>query len=191
MDNKLVVFPDPLIDESDKHASIQLAKEYSITSVINQLIECDAFIITTEVSMDNDANDTFKFNLDGYYVEIEWKYLAQTFTSLLNNKSIEENDYINFSVESTALGHKLIAESKFKGGLSGRYIKLALLETNDGKYFDIPQDSKLSINMLNIDDGQLEEFDDRLSVVEDKMKNVATKDDLNELSKRIDILESK
>ena len=45
--------------------------------------------------------------------------------------------------------------------------------------------------MLNIDDGQLEEFDDRLSVVEDKMKNVATKDDLNELSKRIDILESK
>ena len=110
MDNKLVVFPDPLIDKSDKHASIQLAKEYSITSVINQLIECDAFIITTEVSMDNDANDTFKFNLDGYYVEIEWKYLAQTFTSLLNNKSIEENDYINFSVESTALGHKLIAE---------------------------------------------------------------------------------
>ncbi len=191
MANKLFVFPDPLIDKSDKHASIQLAKEYSITSVINQLIECDAFIITTEVSMDNDADDTFKFNLDGYYVEVEWKYLTKTFTSLLTNKPVEENDYISFSIEATAIGHKLIAESKFKGGLSGRYIKLALLETNDGKYFDIPQDSKLSINMLNIDDGQLEEFDDRLSVIEDKMKNVATKDELNELSKRIDILENK
>ena len=191
MANKLFVFPDPLTDKSDKHASIQLAKEYSITSVINQLIECDAFIITTEVSMDKDAEDTFKFNLDGYYVEVEWKYLTSTFTSLLKSKPIEENDYINFIIEATATGHKLIAESKFKCGLSGRYIKLPLLETSDGKYFDIPQDSKLSINMLNIDDGQLDEFDDRLSVVEDKMKNVATKDDINELSKRIDILENK
>ena len=186
----LTIFPKPN-NTDDKNAKKVLLSEYNISSVINQLLNRDSFVITLETPFDKTSDESFKFNLLGYYVEISWVELVKIYDALLDGKvlvSDEINEYLKFQLNDRK---ELVVSNKFKlvGINPDKVGYLALLTCENGSY-DVPESSYLT---LDIDDGELtdtvDDINKRVTMIEDKVDDFATKEDISKLSARIDKLE--
>lgn len=68
----------------------RLLSEEAMTRLINSLIEYEGFVITPDSSVASQSDTLFKFNLKGYYFEVNKKALQDLFP-LSSNSNIYAN----------------------------------------------------------------------------------------------------
>lgn len=63
----------------------RLMSEASLTSIINKLVDCDSFVITTEDKFADITTETFEFNLHGYYFSVDMAHLKRELSTTFAN----------------------------------------------------------------------------------------------------------
>ena len=81
--SKIDVFPSAR--RASKQVSARLFTEYSVSGIVNKLIDTDGFVITDYDSTSSTAaGEVFEFNIHGYYFKVE---SAQDIFDLFSNAS--------------------------------------------------------------------------------------------------------
>lgn len=152
--DKILVFPSTR--RGDTQRSARLVSEQSLTTLVNQLLDKDSFVITKEF----DGNKPFEFNIHGYYFKIA------TGTDLLGIATALGNPthvWANITLEETTTTpqNDTFVELKW-GDDNGSYLGVDFTDgegsgdyhlevlTKEGGSYDVPTESTVKFNVSRV-----------------------------------------
>lgn len=147
----------------NKQTSARLITEQSMVGLINQLVDSDGFVITTEVPNPVSSTDLFEFNIHGYYFSVNFSSLLTLGTNWDDIWGVitldTTTDYIELVGQDTTTDQNPDENSSYQyeginfqssASTSANTYSLHLL-TKSGSTWIIPADSRIKFVESSLD----------------------------------------
>lgn len=147
----------------NKQTSARLITEQSMVGLINQLVDSDGFVITTEVHNPVSSTDLFEFNVHGYYFSVNLSSLltlGDSWTDIWGIITLDvTNDYTELVGQDATADENPTENSVFQyegidfqssASASPNTYSLHLL-TKSGSTWTIPADSRIKFIESSLD----------------------------------------